>query len=109
RFNGDEHGSVNVDDWAKIPIWKDQAACVGRLSKSFTGTLGDPHVSEAGRRFLADLLAQLADEQLRDLFDVARVDRGIVGSGRPSRARTEAWVEAFKHKRDEIVTNRCAQ
>jgi hypothetical protein len=36
-----------------------------------TGTIGDPVIHEAGRRF-ADLLSQLSDAQLRDLFEVAR-------------------------------------
>jgi hypothetical protein len=109
-FNRTSVGSVNFDQWSKTPIWKDAAACVGHLSKSNTGTLGDPKISEAGRQFLADLLVQLTDRQLHDLFDVARVDRR---SRRPDSteppATVEEWVAAFKHKRDEIVTNRCPE
>jgi hypothetical protein len=78
------------------------------LSKSNTGTLDNPKISEAGRKFLADLLMQLTDRQLHDLFDVARVDRR---SRRPDSAEPPAtvdeWVAAFKHKRSEIVDNRC--
>jgi hypothetical protein len=107
-FNRTSVGSVNFDQWSKTPIWKDAAACVGHLSPSITGTLGDPKISEAGRQFLADLLLQLTDQQLRDLFEVARVDHR---SRRPNSAEPPAtvdeWVTAFKHKRDEIVTNRC--
>ena len=107
-FNRTSVGSVNFDQWSKTPIWKDAAACVGHLSQSNTGTLGDPKISEAGRQFLADLLMQLTDQQLHDLFEVARVDHR---SRRPDSAEPPAtvdeWVTAFKHKRDEIVTNRC--
>jgi hypothetical protein len=71
--------------------------------------LGDPRVSEAGREFLADLLVQLTDQQLRDLFEVARVDRRADSSGNASGARVEDWVAAFKSKRNEIVTNHCAR
>ena len=46
-----------------------------------TGTLGDPAISEAGRKFLADLLVQLTDQQVRDLFEVARVDRRVNSDG----------------------------
>jgi hypothetical protein len=101
-------GSVNFEQWSKAPVWKDAAACVGHLSKSLTGTLEDPKISEAGRQFLADLLVQLSDRQLHDLFEVARVDRR---SRRPDSseppATVDEWVAAFKHKRDEIVNNRC--
>ena len=91
-------------------MWKgDAAACIGHLGKSQSGTLGDPKISEAGRKFLADLLLQLTDQQLRDLFEVARVDQR---SRRPNSAEPPAsvdeWVTVFKHKRDEIVSNRCS-
>jgi hypothetical protein len=107
-FNRTSVGSVNFDQWSKTPIWKDARACVGHLSRSNTGTLDNPKISEAGRQFLADLLVQLTDQQLHDLFDVARVDHR---SRRPNSAEppatVEEWVAAFKHKRTEIVDNRC--
>ncbi len=101
-------GSVNFDEWSTTPIWRDAKACVGHMSQSYTGTLGDPTISEAGRQFLADLLVQLTDQQLRDLFEVARINHRSrkPGSTEPS-ATVDEWVTAFKHKRDEIVTNRC--
>ena len=43
--------------------------CVGNLPKSFTGTLKDPVISEEGRAFLANLLRQLSDAQIRALFE----------------------------------------
>ena len=58
--------------------------------------------SEAGRRFLADLLVQLSDAQLHDLFDVARFTR------RDPTRTVDDWVRAFKQKRDEIVNATCA-
>jgi hypothetical protein len=107
-FNRTSVGSVNFDQWSKTPIWKDAKTCVGHMSESNTGTLGDPIISEAGRQFLADLLVQLTDQQLRDLFQVARVD---LRSRRPNSleppATVDEWVTAFKRKRDEIVTRRC--
>jgi hypothetical protein len=107
-LNRDVTGSVNFDLWSKTPMWRDPAACVGHMSQSYTGTLGDPKISEAGRKFLADLLVQLTDQQLHDVFDVARVDRR---SRKPTSeepaARVEEWLAAFKHKRDEIVNHRC--
>jgi hypothetical protein len=84
-------------------------ACVADMRKSFTGTLGDPKISEAGRQFLADLLLQLTDRQLRDLFEVARVERRSRDPNhaglRP--AKVDEWVTAFERKREEIVNHRC--
>jgi hypothetical protein len=101
-------GSVNFTEWARTPVWRDGEACVAHMSQSKTGTLGDPHISDAGRQFLADLLVQLTDRQLRDLFEVARVDRR---SRTPNRsvapATIDEWVTAFKQKRDEIVNHTC--
>jgi hypothetical protein len=65
----------------------------------------NPHVGEAGRKFLADLLLQLSDRQLRDLFETARFAER---KGDIVRAATvDQWVDAFKQKRDQIVKRTC--
>ena len=53
-------------------MWQDAARCVAYLPKSSSGTLESPRISEEGRQFLANLLVQLTDVQLHDLFEVAR-------------------------------------
>jgi len=106
-FNSNSTGSVNFEAWSTTPVWKNPAACVAQLSKSHTGTLGDPHISEAGRQFLANLLVQLSDQQIRDLFDVAGVERRADSRDRISGAPVDNWVAAFKSKRDQIVRNHC--
>jgi hypothetical protein len=78
--------------------------CIGDLTRSQTGTLDRPHISEAGRKFLADLLVRLTDAQLHDLFEVARFPERT-GGGRP--ATVDEWVGAFKQKRTEIVNATC--
>jgi hypothetical protein len=95
-------GSVNLDRWSNTPVWKDPVHCVGNLAPSQTGTLTDPVISETGRKFLADLLVQLTNTQLNDLFSVARFADKPHGGG-----PVDAWVAAFKHKRDEIVSAQC--
>jgi len=99
-FNRAAAASVNFEAWSTTPVWKDEPGCVARLSKSLTGTLKDPHISEPGRKFLADLLVQLSDHQIHDLFEVARFPQR-------SHHRADEWVAAFKHKRDEIVNRTC--
>jgi len=104
RFNRSGVSSVNLALWSATPIWKDRARCVGNLAASETGTLADPVISEAGRRFLADLLAQLSDRQLQDLFSAARFADKPHGGG-----PVDAWITAFKHKRDEIASASCPE
>ena len=110
RSNANEPSSVNLEAWKQTPVWKDEAGCVGNLPKSFTGTLSEPVISEAGRRFLANLLMQLSDRQLQDLFEVARVDLRLRSPGKvDSGFATEGeWIDAFKAKRQQIVERRCA-
>ena len=106
--------SVDLSTWAQVPVWKDPARCVAELSGSLTGSLSNPKISEAGRAFLAGLLVQLTDAQLRDLFESARVKRrSSEPSGDPDKdgppATVGAWVKAFKLKRAQIVDQRCPQ
>jgi hypothetical protein len=104
--------SVSLVTWAQVPVWKDRARCVAQIKGSFTGSFSNPKIGEAGRAFLAGLLVQLTDAQLRDLFETARVKRRSSDpSGDPGKdgppARVDEWVKAFKLKRAQIVDNRC--
>jgi hypothetical protein len=101
-FNRSALSSVNYERWASTPIWRDAAKCVGDLAPSERGTLPDPVISEGGRKFLADLLVQLTDDQIRDLFTVARFADKPHGG-----APVEDWVSVFNRKRDEIVSAHC--
>ena len=92
--------SVNLRNWSKADIWKDAKHCVGNLAASFGGTLTDPVITEDGRKFLADLLKQLSDKQIRDMFEAARFD---LRSG----ASIDDWIAVFKKKRDEISSVTC--
>jgi hypothetical protein len=99
--NADEKSAVNFEAWSSTPMWKNEKACVAQLSKSYTGSLEHPKVSESGRRFLSDLLAQMTDRQLRDLFEVARFTTREPG------VAIDDWVDAFKRKREAIAHASC--
>jgi len=101
-LNNDDVAAVNFKEWSRQPIWNGATGCVGDLPRSWSGTLRNPHVGEAGREFLSDLLAQLTDTQLHDLFEVARFTE------RDPTATIDDWVTAFKHKRTEIANRHCA-
>jgi hypothetical protein len=106
QYNRNSVGSTNFEQWTRVKVWSDPKACIGDISRSQTGTLDHPQISEAGRKFLADLLVQLTDAQLHDLFAVARFPERT-GGGR--QASVDEWVGAFKQKRDEIVNTTCPQ
>ena len=100
---------MNLAAWAATPIWKGDTGCVGNLSKSATGTLKDPVISDSGRAFLAGLLTQLSDDQITAFFEVSRAtlrlrDPEDVRSGF---ATVAEWVRVFKRKRAEIVDRQC--
>lgn len=107
--NRDPQAVVNFTEWTKLPVWKDSTGCVGNLAGSYSGTLKDPVISEAGRQFLADLLMQLSDQQIHDMFEAARVNLRprTPGSGRSDYPTADEWAAAFKAKRAEIVDRRC--
>jgi len=110
KLNQNPTGSMNLVEWSGAPVWKDTAGCVGNLPKSMTGTLFDPPISEEGRQFLAGLLTQLSDAQLRAMFEAARVELRLrnpadLSSGFPT---VDEWVAAFKMKREQIVNRRCS-
>lgn len=118
-------------DWDTAGVWKPTSAasastsamatanksvgrareCVGDLPRSLTGSLEDPRISEAGRRFLSRRLAMLSDRQIRDLFTVSQIEkRGeeITGAdGRKRKVTVADWVRVFKRKRSEIAAARC--
>jgi hypothetical protein len=101
--NKDAKAAVNFAAWSHEPIWKDAAQCIGNLHWSWSGSLSNPRISEAGRKLLADQLNQLSDTQLTDLFTVARF------TDRDPSATVAQWVEAFKAKRAEITNQKCAE
>lgn len=103
---------MKLADWDSMVVWKDARQCIGNMPRSFTGSLEDPVISEAGRRFLAQRLMMLSDRQLRDLFTVSGVvKRGETIDGADGRKRPvtiDDWVRVFKRKRSEIGAARCA-
>jgi len=109
-LNRDVTGSVSYELWKETPIWRDKSKCIGHMSKSNTGTLEDPKISEAGRAFLSGLLDQLSDQQLHDLFEIGHVERRSrrPGTNEPP-ASVDEWVQTFRQKRAEINATRCPE
>jgi hypothetical protein len=102
--------SVRLATWAQVPVWKDSARCEAELKYAIFSGMSNPKIHEAGRAFLAGLLVQLTDGQLRDLFETARVNRRPSESGKDlTPGSVDEWVTAFKLKRAQIVDQRCPE
>jgi hypothetical protein len=108
--------SMYLRGWENEPIWKteleetEKGFCVGNVVPSLGGDLRDPEISEEGRKFLANLLNQLTDQQIANLFIVARAektDETFSDQGRKRDVTVDDWVQVFKRKRQEINDHRC--
>jgi hypothetical protein len=93
---------ADLDGWERAALWEDRAACTLSMKglPYYGGTFGSARVSEAGRRFVIDLLTQLTDAQLADLFAGARFDKqnGLLQRARP----VSEWVRVFKQRLQAI-------
>ncbi|MEO8360322.1 MAG: hypothetical protein ABI672_09855 [Vicinamibacteria bacterium] len=105
--------SVSYADWSKVPVWKDEEKCIAAIKGPLRGgDLKNPRISEAGRAFLGNLLAQISDDQLRDLFEAARIERRTSDpSDDPAKDKppvsVDAWINLFRSKRAQITEHFC--
>jgi hypothetical protein len=122
-FTNNDSAKMNLDKWSSTKVWKKvgtdaaPAQCQAVLHKSVTATdgLGDPMISEEGRRFDAGLLCQLSDNQIQDLFKVSRAAAmpeyhnkdGSFKPGVDEASVIQKWVAAFKQKREDLAGGRC--
>jgi hypothetical protein len=112
-FGGKDNFS-SYKTWAQITdIWKDRKNCIANFQGTDPG-YHDPKISEAGRKFLADLIGALSDKQIRDLFLGARFDLFgqynaplLEKGGRSRQVTVDDWVRLFKKKRQQILSVRC--
>jgi hypothetical protein len=83
---------VDLEEWRATPMWADPSACLVSMREFPYGgsTFPDVHISEAGRRLLADRLRQVSASRIRSIFEYARF-RDIDG-----------WVAAFEQRVNEI-------
>lgn len=122
-FTSNGSAKMNLGEWAGKKVWKHAgssgapASCQATLRKSFAATdgLGDPAISEEGRRFDANLLCQLSDKQIEDLFKASNAAAmpeyhnkdGSFKSGVDEASVVRKWVDAFKRKREDLAAARC--
>jgi len=95
---------LNLKTWSAASVWLDSARCIGDLNMNVGNGRGlsDPQISEAGRKFLADLLSNLIqhESKLRDIFDAAHI-QDYDDHGKHYSA--DDWVKAFKARAAQII------
>lgn len=103
------YDKAKLDAWRQQAVWRDRAKCQANLSVHPAGGLEHPIVTEAARRFLADLMIQLTDLQIEDLFRGSRVDHRDPTVSDPAQRDLiiAEWVAVFKDKRRQLVDHVC--
>ena len=98
---------LDLKGWSNAAVWADPAACrVSMRDLPYGGSsFPDARISEEGRAFLASRLTQLSTQQLRDLFEGARVAQ-FPHSDADGRD-VNNWVRAFEKKVRAIAAARC--
>jgi hypothetical protein len=96
---------VDIKEWSKAPIWTDRQTCLTSMDAlPYHGATFQPvKISEAGRKHLGQLLKQLTDRQLDDLFRHARFDHatGLIGGVKAT--PIEDWVKVFRARVAQIT------
>lgn len=122
-FTSNTGAKMNLKGWSNLKLWNKVGTdgapkqCQAILHKSFTAKdgLGDPMISEEGRRFDAGLMCQLSDQQIADMFKASRVAQmpeyhnkdGSFKTGVTEASVVQQWVDAFKQKREQLASGRC--
>lgn len=93
---------------ARLAVWrgKDPIKVSGGSCTTTAKSVGDTHISEGGRRLLADGLQQLLDAEKRD-GTITRVFRAS-RNGERDRPPAE-WTAEFERKAKTIINARCSQ
>jgi hypothetical protein len=98
---------ANLARWRELPVWSDRATCTISMAALpyGGGSFPDGRVSEGGRAKLAARLAAISDVEIARLFDDARFPQFQIGTD--DAGDLKAWVEAFRHRADQIVRTTC--
>jgi hypothetical protein len=94
---------VNIASWSTAPIWADARICTVTMRSLpwHGGTFPDVQITEAGRRQIADGLASITDDQLRELFRSARFAEYQTATD--NERDLHEWIEVFKTRTRQII------
>jgi len=107
RTSSEGGAKMNLEQWRSKKVFRDpkSTACHGRITISMAagdGGLGNPPISEEGRRFFLEQLHRLTPAHVRAIFTAARPDKA-----RKAAPAIDAWVAAFQDKVEQINAQHC--
>jgi len=102
-------------EWASKTIFDEKEyqkshVCKGNLTISLKakGGMGNPIIRETGRKFLADQLAKLSQQNIRDIFIASRIaERSRPKNDDEKNAILDGWVKTFNDKVQQIASHTC--
>ena len=105
---------MNLDEWVDKQVFKSSgsgAECHGDLTVSMAagdGSMGDPRIGEAGRKFLLDRLQRLTDDHLKAIFGAARVNLMTKDDDDPGAPRSRDGSRRSRTRSGRSATRTCA-
>ncbi len=105
--------TASLHGFLKAPIWSDKKQCITQINYyEWTGEEANIQISEEGRKFLVDLLLQLTDDDLINLFVSARLylkPESINISGQERPVTIIDWIKAFRDRVQQIAEHTCPE
>ena len=103
RGKGSEERKLDVEAWRQVPVWKDRATCTVSIKspRLHGASFGETTITEAGRRLLADRLAQLSPAQMEALFAGALVSE--FDGAKPASTNASRWAAALQEKARQVT------
>lgn len=94
---------LDLPGWSAVPVWKDRATCTVSIKspRLHGASFGEVQISEGGRRFLAERLTSLSQQQLTALFQGAWFADYV--DAEPESRDVAAWVAALQSKVRQIA------
>jgi hypothetical protein len=102
---------VGWGEWEKVPVWSDPEECITNVNGMPNATLRNEKISEEGRRFLAERISLLSDDQWAALIELSRVEllenELETPDGRVRLVTSEDRIEVLRRKLKQILDHRC--
>jgi len=92
---------LDVVGWEEHSIWSETGACMLQMKGNMTESWKDIEVGEEGRKLAARLLSSLKPQQIRDLFEGARIHVS------PFNGNVDVWIRVFNKRLAKISSRTC--
>ncbi len=110
---GRKTSTASLNGFINAPIWSSEEQCITKINYyKWTGEEANIQISEDGRAFFVNLINQLTDDDLINLFVPARLylkPELINIEGQDRAVTIMDWIKAFKERTSKISSHRCPE